>query len=221
MKPQVILRELKLHAPFTGFGTLTGIVLMLVIVKAGVSRPTSETLFWICHPTHVFLSALVTTGMYRLHGNKGVWKTLAIGYFGSVGIATLSDSIIPFFAEVLLDLPHRGLHLGVYEMWWIINPSAVAGVGVAVAWPTTRFPHAGHVLLSTWASLFHVTMAMGTDFDVGLLMIIALFLFIAVWLPCCTSDIVFPLLFSRERVGAVDTSCDLCSDPNGRLKPCK
>ena len=25
-----------------------------------------------------------------------------------------------------------------------------------------------------------------------------LFLFISVWLPCCTSDIVFPLLFARK-----------------------
>ena len=28
---------------------------------------------------------------------------------------------------------------------------------------------------------------------------VTVFLFLAVWLPCCTSDIVFPLLFSKER----------------------
>jgi len=28
--------------------------------------------------------------------------------------------------------------------------------------------------------------------------VVLFFLFLAVWIPCCTSDIVFPLLFSRE-----------------------
>lgn len=28
--------------------------------------------------------------------------------------------------------------------------------------------------------------------------LIAVFLFLAVWLPCCTSDIVFPLLFTPK-----------------------
>jgi len=30
---------------------------------------------------------------------------------------------------------------------------------------------------------------------------IAVFLFLAVWLPCCTSDIVFPLLFAEKMTG--------------------
>lgn len=30
--------------------------------------------------------------------------------------------------------------------------------------------------------------------------VIAAFLFVAVWMPCCTSDIVFPLLFTRAGV---------------------
>jgi len=29
--------------------------------------------------------------------------------------------------------------------------------------------------------------------------IVLIFLFLAVWLPCCLSDIVFPLLFVRKR----------------------
>lgn len=31
----VIDRELKIHAPFKGFGALTGIVIMAVIIRAG------------------------------------------------------------------------------------------------------------------------------------------------------------------------------------------
>lgn len=194
---QTIIKELRIHAPFTSIGTATGIVLMMIIIKSGMSRETSAVFFWALHPIHVFLSALVTAGMYRLHGNKGFWKTMAIGYFGSIGIATLSDSIIPFIGEILLDLPNRGLHLGVIEKWWLVNPLALLGIAVAFLRPQTKFPHAGHVFLSTWASLFHMTMAMQAGFDIITVLIVTVFLFIAVWAPCCTSDIVFPLLFSK------------------------
>lgn len=194
---QLILKELRIHAPFTSLGTATGVLLMVVFIQTGMSRETSAILFWACHPIHVFLSALVTAGMYRLHGNIGFWKTLAIGYFGSIGIATLSDSIIPFIGEILLDMPNRGLHLGVLEKWWMVNPLAFLGITVAFIRPQTKFPHAGHVFLSTWASLFHMTMAMESGFSMISILIAAVFLFIAVWAPCCTSDIVFPLLFSK------------------------
>jgi hypothetical protein len=195
----IIAKELKQHAPFTALGTFSGVVLMAFFIKAHVPRETSEFLFWTCHPAHVFLSALVTAAMYRLHGNTGLGKTLLIGYFGSVGIATLSDSIIPYIGEILLELPHRGIHLGFIEKWWLVNPLAFAGIAWACVWPKTKFPHAAHVLLSTWASLFHITMAMGTDMDTSSIILTAVFLFLAVWIPCCASDIIFPLLFSKDR----------------------
>lgn len=193
-----IARQLRRHAPFTAAGTATGIVIMLVMMFAAVPRDVSAVLFWALHPLHVFLSALVTAAMYRLNSRGRLLPTLVIGCIGSVGIATLSDSIIPFVGEWMLAMPHRGLHLGFIEKWWLVNPLALLGIAVAFAWPRTHFTHAGHVLLSTWASLFHMTMAMGGD--VGLLTIaaIAVFLFLAVWIPCCTSDIVFPLLWVRK-----------------------
>jgi len=43
-------------------------------------------------------------------------------------------------------------------------------------------------------------MALGGIIDWLLLPFIFLFLFLAVWIPCCTSDIVFPLLFIRKRL---------------------
>jgi hypothetical protein len=104
-------------------------------------------------------------------------------------------------------------------MWWLINPLALLGICIAWFWPRTKIPHAGHVLLSTWASLFHITMAMGDSVGLVTTLLIGLFLFLAVWMPCCTSDIVFPLLFTgtvspcgcpgshgqTEQTGAEDT----------------
>jgi hypothetical protein len=137
--------------------------------------------------------------MYRLHAKSTFSKSLLIGYIGSVGIATLSDSFIPYLGEWILDFPNRGLHLGFIEKWWLVNPLALAGILAAYFWPKTQIPHAGHVLLSTWASLFHMTMSLQGTLNPVVVCFVFLFLFLAVWIPCCTSDIVFPLLFATRR----------------------
>jgi len=193
-----ISRELKAHVPFTLFGTLTGITILVTLVSAETPQWISTRLFWSLHPLHVLLSALVTTAMFTLHSRRRLLATLVIGYVGSVGIATISDCVIPYIGEWLLDLPNRGLHLGFIEKWWLVNPLAGAGILLGYLWPRTKITHAGHVLLSTWASLFHMTMAMGGNFGILEYAATALFLFLAVWIPCCTSDIVFPLLFTKK-----------------------
>ncbi|MCD6392346.1 MAG: hypothetical protein J7M40_02450, partial [Planctomycetes bacterium] len=166
-----IAHELKTHVPFTILGALTGIALMVLIVKADVPRSVSEVSFGVLHPTHVLLSALVTTGMFKLHSKGRLLSMILIGYIGSIGIATLSDCIIPYLGELLLDMPHSHLHLGFIEKWWLVNPLACVGIAIAYYWPKTKFPHAGHVLLSTWASLFHMTMAIGTNLNVATILI--------------------------------------------------
>ena len=196
-----ITHELRRHVPFTLFGALTGIVIAVLFVYTGMPRQVSRVMFSICHPGHVFLSALVTAGMFRLHGKRSMLATLLVGYVGAVGIGTLSDSLIPYLSELLLGIHdehvHAHVHLGFIEEWYLVNPMALLGVAIAYWRPTTKTPHAGHVLLSTWASLFHVLMAISHEGGVGVVtgLMIPVVLFFAVWLPCCTSDIVFPLLF--------------------------
>jgi hypothetical protein len=202
-----ILAELRNHAPFTLFGALTGIVLMLLF--RNLRYQTSHRLFYVFHPTHVVLSAMVTASMFKLHTKRAKFLiVLLVGFFGSLGIATVSDSLIPYIAEFLLGMhlhlhahEHAGFaeqaHIGFIEAWYIVIPAAVVGVLIAYFSPKTKFPHAGHVLLSTWASSFHMIMAMAGQLSVGKLAGSFVFLFLAVWLPCCISDIVFPLLFVR------------------------
>lgn len=198
MKPALIASELRNHAPFTTFGTVTGIVIMAAFIQFRIPREISSTIFWIMHPLHVLLSALVTTAIYRLHSKSGLLSIVIIGYAGSVGIATISDSLLPFAGEWLLDLPNRGVHLGFIEKWWLVNPLALSGIALGYIYPKTKVSHAGHVFLSTWASLFHILMALGTSINVVNAILIAVFLFLAVWIPCCTSDIVFPLLWINK-----------------------
>jgi hypothetical protein len=197
-----ISNELKNHIPFTIFGALTGIIVM--VLCHNLPSKISYNIFYTLHPLHVVLSALVTTSMYEFHkcpvGQRrcNIKVLLLIGYFGSIGIATISDSIIPYFAETLLNMPNREIHIGFIEKWWLVNPLAIAGVALAYFRPRTKFPHAGHVLLSTWTSLFHILMAIGAAVEWFTYITIFIFLFIAVWLPCCISDIVFPLLFVKD-----------------------
>ena len=204
------LNELKVHAPFTIFGAMTGIILMAFCYR--LPYKTSYDIFYILHPLHVLLSALVTASIYKLHkcgritgkcirGKCNFWMLLIIGYVGSIGIATLSDSIIPFLGEALLKMPHREIHIGFIEKWWLVNPLAFIGIAIAYFKPSTKFPHAGHVLISTWASLFHIIMAGGQNLSFILYPVVLLFLFIAVWVPCCVSDIVFPMLFVKNNKG--------------------
>lgn len=241
-KLTVILSELKNHAPFTLFGASTGLVCMLLFKNVGPI--INHRLFQVFHPGHVILSAIVTASLYKLYEGKASFlKILLIGYFGAIGIATLSDCILPFFGESILGVAipvhadlhehdvvaghdnelekdlhghdediHREddlesekneetpgirarLHLGFIEDWYLVNPAALLGILIAYFRPRTRFPHAGHVLISTWASSFHVLMNTHRELTAVILFGIFVVLFVAVWLPCCVSDIVFPLLF--------------------------
>ena len=198
-----IIKELKNHIPFTIFGAITGIILMLLFYK--LPFEISYNIFYILHPIHVLLSALVTTSIYIIYSKKNNQKIkilplILIGYFGSIGIATLSDSIIPYIGEMLLNLPNKGIHIGFIERWWLVNPLAFLGIAIASYNPKTKFPHAGHVLLSVWASLFHIIMALGATINPILTITIFLFLFVSVLIPCCLSDIVFPMLFVGEKI---------------------
>ncbi len=203
-----IASELKDHAPFTALGAITGIVIMVVIVLGDFISQTSQVspyIFYTLHPLHVLLSALVTTSIYMKYRRGKVWAAILVGYFGSISIATISDSIIPYLGETLLELPNRGAHIGFIEKWWLVNPVALVGVAIGYLRPTTKLPHLGHVLISTWASLFHIIMALGSTVNWITMLVVFLFLFLAVWIPCCLSDIVFPLLFVRKGLPLHDT----------------
>ncbi len=200
-----ITQELTHHMPFTLFGALTGVVIAVVFVQGQVPRNISHYLFAVFHPAHVFFSAVVTTAMYRKYAKRNLLATIVVGYVGAVGIGTLSDSLIPYLSELFLGIHdphvHAHAHLGFIEEWYLVNPMALLGIALAYLRPTTKLPHAGHVLLSTWASLFHILMALTHEGPLSIVtgLLIPIVLFVAVWLPCCTSDILFPVLLSKAR----------------------
>jgi hypothetical protein len=194
---KLIAHELKEHAPFTALGAVTGIIIMVIVVFGNIPSHISQTAFLVAHPGHVLLSALVTTAMYARYKKGKIWAMILIGWTGSIGIATTSDAIIPYLSGTLLHAQME-FHVPFIEEWWI-NLVALAGIAIGYWKQTTKIPHFGHVLLSTWASLFYFT-AFGVADWIRLLPAVFLFLFLAVWIPCCTSDIIYPLLFvGRKR----------------------
>jgi len=193
---KTVFQELKEHIPFTFLGATSGIILFLLLKN--IPYGASFKLFYVFHPLHVLLSSFVTASMYKLHRKSpNLFKFFLIGVVGPLLIATISDSIIPFLGETILRLPHRELHLGFIERWYIVNPMAFLGATLAYFMPTTKFPHSAHILISTWASLFHVMMSVDKTVSVFVYSSILLLLFLSDWIPCCFSDIVFPLLFVK------------------------
>jgi len=217
-----IVSELREHAPFTLFGAGTGILAMLLF--AGASTEVTRGLFQVFHPAHVILAASVTASLYRLHEKgRGFLAVLLVAYSGAVGTATLSDCILPFYGESILGVSvpteakvhshgdNHGtadtqeaesgrpeIHLGFIEEWYVVNPAAILGVLIAWWRPRTKFPHAAHILISTWASSFHILMNTHRELSALLLLGVFVVLFISVWLPCCFSDIIFPMFFVRS-----------------------
>ncbi len=201
---KTIIRELKEHVGFTIGGSLVGVAVFALFIYTPVLKDASTFLFQTFHPLHVLISAVATVSMYRLHGKPNFLAALVVGYVGSVGIATLSDSLIPYVGELLLGLQtehvHAQVHAGFLQEWWLVNPLALIGIGIGYFRPHTKLPHSGHVALSMAASLFHMLMAFEHgSLDILTAVLIPVFLFLAVWVPCCSSDIVFPLLFTFKK----------------------
>lgn len=251
-----VFRELRSHAPFTILGAALGVIFMVIFRMITKSPAHAEVLFGIAHPAHVVLSAMVTASLFAIYrGTRHFLVLLVVGWVGAIGVATLSDSIIPFFGESVLGVAipthahmhthdshehqaqtphdhdhdhnhdheahahehlehdhtahdhtshqHSGkpeLHLGFIEHWYIVNPAALIGILIAWKMPHTKFPHAAHVLISTWASSAHIMMNMHAQLTFVTSLGIFIVLFLAVWLPCCISDIVFPMLLVKGDV---------------------
>jgi hypothetical protein len=157
----------------------------------------SEELFHIFHPTHILLSALVTTAMFWKHERRFI-KTLLVGFVGSVAICGISDILLPYLGGKLLGTEMH-LHICAIEHPRMIVPFAVIGVAVGFLVPSaieksTEFSHSMHVLVSSMASILYL-ISFGVPDWTHMIGEVFLITIVAVMLPCCLSDIVFPLSF--------------------------
>lgn len=194
-----IFKELLHHLPYSAVGVAAALGLLLAIEKMDW-RLAPLLSFHITHPLHIFLSAVVTTAMFWKYEPK-FWKAGLIGFLGVIPICTASDIFMPYLGGLLLQTPVQ-FHLCAVEEPWLVYPACLAGIAAGIfllKWVErlTEFCHLSHVLVSSLASLLYLL-----SFDRALWESAAFLVFVitvlAVWIPCCLSDIVFPLAFVKN-----------------------
>lgn len=202
-----ILEELTHHLPYTVFSVLLSLGLLALLTSLGHLQ-ASRNLFHFFHPAHLFLSATATTAMFRVHDAR-IGKALLVGLSGSVLFCSLSDIILPLLGGKLLRQSLH-LHICIIEDPGIVIPFVAVGIALGLmagahVHRSTIYSHAGHVLVSSLASLFYLT-GFGLEEWIDQIGWILLIITVAVAVPCCLSDIVYPLLFAGKKVCRHDTS---------------
>jgi hypothetical protein len=157
--------------------------------------------FHLFHPAHMLFSAAATTAMFCRYERK-VLKAIIIGLIGAIGICGISDIAMPHVSVMLLG-PRPPLHICILQHPLLILPFALVGVLIGLAASgtvirSTVISHSLHVLASTMASIFYMVGPLGLVEWIDRLGLVFLFVVLAVMIPCCLSDIVFPLLMSKQ-----------------------
>lgn len=208
-KTDTILQELKHHLPFTLTASLSAgvLVAILYLINREYFIGVVSGLFEIMHPAHVLVSAMATATIYWKYKKSVVgsrwlvvgeaWgKTILIGIVGAISIGSLSDIIFPWLTGNLFSL-HTHFHLPIIEEPILIVGVALAGSVAGIYLGMFRFSHSVHVFLSIFASLFYL-LAFSIEMSVFAVLLISLLVFLSVYIPCCISDIVFPIFFIKK-----------------------
>ncbi len=201
-----VFSELRDHLPYSIFSVAAGMIILgfltfgTQIFGAGNISGPSRGLFHVFHPVHILFSATATTAMFWRH-EKRFLKAVIIGFIGAVGICGISDIFIPYIAGFLLGVKMH-LHICIIEHPSLIFPFVVTGIFTGFIVPDTTekstiFSHAAHVFVSSMASILYLISFGLTDWIHAAGMVFV-YMVLAVIIPCCTSDIIFPLLVTKE-----------------------
>jgi hypothetical protein len=201
-----ILGELREHLPYSIFSVAFGIIVLGLltfvaeIMGSGDISGPSRGLFHVFHPVHLLFSATATTAMFWRH-EKRLLKAVIIGFVGSVGICGISDVFIPYIAGLLLGVKMH-LHICIIEHPSFILPFVIVGIFTGFIVPDTTqkstiFSHAAHVLVSSMASILYL-IGFGLTEWIHVAGMVFIYMVLAVIIPCCTSDIIFPLLLTKK-----------------------
>lgn len=201
-----IFIELRDHLPYSIFSVAAGMMLLGILTfgaeifgSSDISSP-SKGLFHVFHPIHILFSATATTAMFWRH-EKHFFKAIIIGFIGAVGICGISDIFIPYIAGFLLGVKMH-LHICIIEHPGLILPFLITGIFAGLIVPDTTqkstiFSHAGHILVSSMASILYL-IGFGLTEWIHVAGMVFIYMVLAVMIPCCMSDIVFPLLLTEK-----------------------
>ncbi len=190
-----ILKELKEHAPFTFLATIIAI-LLAVIIKFSLSKNIPQEFFHIMHPLHIFVSALVSAALFYKY-KKNVLMGLLVGITVSLILGTISDILIPYLGATIFNFSTE-FHLPLIEESFLIISTALIGSILGIIIKISKEPHFLHVFLSVFASLFYLT-TFTESLEYMKFIIMIIIVFVSVLIPCCISDIVLPILISKNK----------------------
>lgn len=197
-----ILTELKDHIPYSVFSAAFALIVVAFfsaacfLIDQGKFSTVSGNLFHVFHPVHLLLSSVATTAMFWKHWHNPA-RAVVVGFLGSVLICGISDIVIPWLGGLLLGVSMH-LHICVLEHPVKVLPFVFIGIitGLAAAEVIPRatvFSHTSHVFISSMASVLYL-LSYGLVNWMGVIGSVFIIIILAVVLPCCISDIVFPLL---------------------------
>lgn len=191
-----ILEELKEHLPFTALATLISMIIAVFFLIKQDFLNYSLSLFYIFHPAHLFFSSIVSTAIFYNYKKK-IIQSLLFGVFIALVIGSLSDIIFPYLGSLIFKIPTE-FHLPEIESPLLIFGVSIAGAIVGIIFKKTKVPHFLHIFISIFASLLYI-FAYSTNFNWLTIFLIFIITIIAVTVPCCLSDIVLPIMFSRDK----------------------
>ena len=195
-KSDTILEELKHHLPLTLTVSLfAGVLVALIFIfDLGMGIFFGE-MFEIIHPAHILVSAAASAAIFRKY-KKSVFFAGVIGIIGAILIGSISDVLLPWVAGNLFSL-ETSLHLPILEEPLLILGIAIIGSLIGIYIGLFKLNHLLHVFLSVFASLFYL-LAFSVEISVLAVLAISLVVFLVVYVPCCISDIIFPILFIKK-----------------------
>jgi len=123
---------------------------------------------------------------------------------GTVLPCGLSDYVMPFLGGRLLGVPME-LHICLIEHPMLIMPFVLLGILGGLMFEervagSSVFSHGAHIFVSSLASLLYLVSFGFTGWlqEVRLVFPVFLLVVLAVWIPCCISDIVIPVSSAHE-----------------------
>jgi hypothetical protein len=157
----------------------------------------SRALFHLFHPLHICLSAIATTSLFWRHERR-LWRTILVGSLGTILPCGLSDYVFPYLGGQILGQTMQ-LHVCLVEHPQLFLSFLVLGmIGGFLAEERLTgshlFSHGAHIFVSSAASLLYLMSFGFTGWMSDVRMVVPAFVTVvlAVWIPCCISDIVVP-----------------------------
>lgn len=220
--PSPLLVEIRAHLPFSVTAVALGLITAGAICILGsnfsdavraealpgheghadnVHGPAFAQLFFhLFHPAHMLFSAVATTAMFCRY-DRSVVKALVVGIVGAVGVCGASDVLMPHVSLIILGIK-TPWHVCVIEHPGMVLPYAGIGVVVGIAASggvvrSTLISHSLHVLTSSMASIFYMIGPLGVVAWIDRVGQMFLLVVLAVMVPCCLSDIIFPMLMTK------------------------